>query len=450
MGLERSTALFRDPANRAGRLIPLLLSECKLPEALGRFKHVDYRKSSTAEFEKLVRQLKGGTTRRKNAPSPLEHPLAPFQPVADRLGEWRREGNTWHSAPASVFLGGEHSVVFGHPAIYLPLPLRLHALVLPIPRRAGIDVEFFVRDPSQPDHFANVRDLPVFNEAVNLQSMHLLDQLYPKFLARALRPWKGSTDYGFSIKIVSEFPLACGLDSSGAICACVARALLGSFLNPEKFAKYSRLKDANERELAFHLGWMLENCFHAGRSSGAGVAAAMRGRLGRHPLIYFTERRTRLRARMEQGWPHVDAAIMARQRPNWPSLLHYVFDPGESRQGQPAYPEPPEYHLSTYFCGTTRRAGNVLTWVQPRAVGSDLRPRVKRVISEVLKTFGDANQHALHVGEEHLHSPLQFHANEILRSILLQRTMNDVKRQTSCGRRSLSSRAKRSAKSVSA
>ena len=34
VGLERSTVLFRDPANAGRRFIPLLLADCKLPDTL--------------------------------------------------------------------------------------------------------------------------------------------------------------------------------------------------------------------------------------------------------------------------------------------------------------------------------------------------------------------------------------------------------------------------------
>ena len=40
VGLERSTVLFRDPANAGRRFIPLLLADCKLPETFGG-KYVD-------------------------------------------------------------------------------------------------------------------------------------------------------------------------------------------------------------------------------------------------------------------------------------------------------------------------------------------------------------------------------------------------------------------------
>ena len=37
VGLERSTVLFRDPANASRRFIPLLLADCRLPDALRHF-----------------------------------------------------------------------------------------------------------------------------------------------------------------------------------------------------------------------------------------------------------------------------------------------------------------------------------------------------------------------------------------------------------------------------
>ncbi len=40
VGLERSTLLFRDPSNQGRRFIPLLLADCKLPDALRHYKLV--------------------------------------------------------------------------------------------------------------------------------------------------------------------------------------------------------------------------------------------------------------------------------------------------------------------------------------------------------------------------------------------------------------------------
>src|SRR5260370_38751204 len=48
--LERMTTRFRYPSNTNRRFIPLLLSDCKLPEGLRRYKHIDFRKGSDAAF----------------------------------------------------------------------------------------------------------------------------------------------------------------------------------------------------------------------------------------------------------------------------------------------------------------------------------------------------------------------------------------------------------------
>ena len=56
--MERSTVLFRDPANVGRRLIPLLLVECDLPDSLRRYKYLDYRKDREVSFAKLLAALR--------------------------------------------------------------------------------------------------------------------------------------------------------------------------------------------------------------------------------------------------------------------------------------------------------------------------------------------------------------------------------------------------------
>jgi len=54
VALERSTVLFRDPTNAGRRFIPLLLADCNLPDALRRYKYVDYRRKTKAAFAELL------------------------------------------------------------------------------------------------------------------------------------------------------------------------------------------------------------------------------------------------------------------------------------------------------------------------------------------------------------------------------------------------------------
>src|SRR5512136_2953904 len=48
VSLERSTVLFRDPTNEGRRFIPLLLADCDPPDALRRYRYVDYRQEGDA------------------------------------------------------------------------------------------------------------------------------------------------------------------------------------------------------------------------------------------------------------------------------------------------------------------------------------------------------------------------------------------------------------------
>lgn len=54
VALERSTAIHRDPANEGRRYIPLLLTDCKLPDTLRRYKYVDFREETEEAFAELL------------------------------------------------------------------------------------------------------------------------------------------------------------------------------------------------------------------------------------------------------------------------------------------------------------------------------------------------------------------------------------------------------------
>jgi len=60
VALERSTALFRDPTNSERRFIPVMLTDCKLPDALRRYKHLDLRKEAPAITSQLVAACRPG------------------------------------------------------------------------------------------------------------------------------------------------------------------------------------------------------------------------------------------------------------------------------------------------------------------------------------------------------------------------------------------------------
>lgn len=57
VSLERSTASFRDPANNAKSLIPVLISKCSLPDTLRRLKYVDATKITRRTIQYLMKAL---------------------------------------------------------------------------------------------------------------------------------------------------------------------------------------------------------------------------------------------------------------------------------------------------------------------------------------------------------------------------------------------------------
>ncbi|HEX3530270.1 MAG TPA: toll/interleukin-1 receptor domain-containing protein [Thermoanaerobaculia bacterium] len=86
VALERSTVLFRDPTNADRRFIPLLLADCELPDALRRYKYVDYRRKKKAAFAELLASCRPGTDSpalAKKSAQPTEHyePLAVLERV---------------------------------------------------------------------------------------------------------------------------------------------------------------------------------------------------------------------------------------------------------------------------------------------------------------------------------------------------------------------------------
>ena len=52
--LERTTYLFRDPTNVHRRFIPLLLTDCQVPDVLRQFHHVDWRTRDDAQYTRLL------------------------------------------------------------------------------------------------------------------------------------------------------------------------------------------------------------------------------------------------------------------------------------------------------------------------------------------------------------------------------------------------------------
>jgi WD40 repeat protein/GTPase SAR1 family protein len=75
VALERSTVLFRDPTNAGRRFIPLLLADCELPDALRRYKYVDYRRETEEAFAELLASCR--FEMESAPPAPAKKPVQP-------------------------------------------------------------------------------------------------------------------------------------------------------------------------------------------------------------------------------------------------------------------------------------------------------------------------------------------------------------------------------------
>jgi hypothetical protein len=74
--LERSTGVFRDPANRNRRFIPVLLADCKIPDALRRHAYVDLRTPDETQLERLFKAcLSPGTNEYVSYQLPADDPV---------------------------------------------------------------------------------------------------------------------------------------------------------------------------------------------------------------------------------------------------------------------------------------------------------------------------------------------------------------------------------------
>ena len=323
------------------------------------------------------------------------------------LVAWAANADLVYSAPACAFISGEHSVVFGHPAIYLPLPLRLYIKV-----EASHQIEgFFIDDfkcphPKEEMKILNTERIQEYGSC----SIEYHKKALIALFFSVIKPCLKSEYYGigFRVSVLSAFPVAVGLDSSGAVSACIAKALLDNFLDLEGFKRNFELVGKDTEEVGRLLAWAIENCFHGGCSSGAGAAVSFNGRLGRHPIIYSISKRSYLSHKYLDGWSSVSTSQSEEGFRILSKLKMFIFDPGECLEGLPNYPEPPPYNITILYSGIPSRTEAVLK----RDVRSYVKESIERV-AYVCKIFDKT------FDLEEMQRSLMVHRYEIIKKIYL-------------------------------
>jgi len=125
------------------------------------------------------------------------------------------------SAPGKVILFGEHAVVYGRPALAVPVT-QVHA-----------DVE--VADSSRAGVWIEAPDIDIHAELNTLPSGHPLASVINKFFPHpnpSPKIGRGARGEGIEIKITSTIPVASGLGSGAAVSVALTRALSSFFSHP--------------------------------------------------------------------------------------------------------------------------------------------------------------------------------------------------------------------------
>ena len=136
---------------------------------------------------------------------------------------------TTASAPGKVILCGEHAVVYGQPAIALPLPdVRAQATVEVAPPNAGITL--------------NLADL---GESVILREAQ--DHPLATLIRLTIAELKVTQPLDLSITLHSAIPIASGMGSGAALGAALVKALSAQLGRPLDPGTISRLVYESER-----------------------------------------------------------------------------------------------------------------------------------------------------------------------------------------------------------
>lgn len=320
-----------------------------------------------------------------------------------------RDGSVY-SAPACVFFSGEHAVMYGHPAIYFPLPCRLYLTAKAVSGASTISFKSFnVNDPQKPGKLVDLNSHDLYSRGVGAREVLKLNNFFEKVVFPSARKnLVLKNKLTIEIHITSEFPIACGMNSSGAISACLAMFLVDEYLDLSIFRRKNRLKDVDQNKLIESLAWMIENCFHSQKGSGVGSSVALSGRAGYRPVTYFTEKRSLLKTRTEsKKWRSVETPLNSNGFRSIVNTKRFLFDPNKKSIGANAgYPTPPEFALTVLFSGIVSKTADVLEG-GVRQLDDSILDIVDSVQNEIDGVMGEGD----------MHNSIRFHVEHIVKGV---------------------------------
>ncbi|MBD2683079.1 MULTISPECIES: hypothetical protein [Nostoc] len=372
------------------------------------------KQTNLDKFRQLWKERKQGMKIRKGGG---ENPAPFLKHFEKALNEWKANQvnkGCIYSAPSAVFIGGEHGVVFGHSAIYYPLPLRLYVHIEPDLDRYNITInEYIVANPQNLNEITNIKLLTAYGDTNISDYLDAINTLFISIIFPFLRDKSG-----FRINVLSSFPIAVGLDSSGAFSVCLAQALVDHYINVEDFKNHFDIQNLDKNQVVLILAWAIENCSHGNCSSGAGPHASFYGRKGRHPLIYCTSRRSRLGHRLSAGWSPVNVGEQKEAIKNLLKIKTFIFDPAEPGSGLPSYPDPPPYNITVLYSGIFSKTKQALDKHSIRTYIKGSQKSVKYIHQKFNNIFTDKS----------FHRSVEIHTSEILGQIYLNDKIEDTKK----------------------
>jgi len=179
--------------------------------------------------------------------------------------------------PGAFFFIGEHAVMYGQPALYMPIPLYVFVGIKKS-EVIGINVETWQLDQES-----------------KLFKKHRWEDNQIEEIQSCIREvFRGeSVEPRYNIFVLMQVPPRCGLNSSGAFSAGVSVILgmLKSYISEEKVNVWQKtpdlsdLKKDKEFNKIFEIAWEIDHTIQNG-SSGIGPFASLIG-VRDEPIVYF-------------------------------------------------------------------------------------------------------------------------------------------------------------------